>query len=116
MKDVQGNGTPDLIEKPTKAKRGRPPTDNPKSASHRKMMERLRRVSLPSELRHGLKLPDDLSKADCIYLLSINDDPDAYYDAKLIALKRLADIEKIVITIHSETNVEKYKKLRDSYK
>ena len=116
MKDAHDNKTPDLLEEPAKAKRGRPPIDNPQSASHRKMMERLRRVSLPSELRHGVKLPSDLSKTDCIYLLSINDDPDAYYDAKLIALKRLAEIENIDITIHSETKVEEYKKLRELLK
>jgi hypothetical protein len=115
MKDVHDDKTPDLLEKPAIAKRGRPPTDNPQSASHRKTMERLRRLKLPSELRHGVKLPSDLSKTDCIYLLSVNNDPDAYYDAKLIALKRLAEIENIDITIHSETKVEEYKKLRELY-
>ena len=116
MKDAHDNKTPDLLEKPAIAKRGRPPTDNPQPASHRKAMERLRRIKLPNELRHGVKLPNDLSKADCIYLLSVNDDPDAYYDSKLIALKRLAEIENIDITIHSETIVEKHRKLRELYK
>jgi hypothetical protein len=73
-------------------------------------------VRLWSELRHGVKLARELSKADCIYLLSVNDDPDAYYDAKLIALKRLAEIENIDITIHSATKTEEHKKLRDLYK
>jgi hypothetical protein len=116
MKDAHDNKTPDSFETNAKAKRGRPPTDNPQSASHRKAMERLRRIKLPSELRHGVKLAGELSKADCIYLLSVNDDPDAYYDAKLIALKRLAEIENIDITIHSDTKVEEHKKLRDLYK
>ena len=116
MKDAHDNKTPDLLETSALVKRGRPPTDNPQSAAYRKTMERLRRVSLPSELRHGVKLPSDLSKTDCIYLLSINDDPDAYYDAKLIALKRLAEIENIDITIHSETKVDEYRKLRELYK
>jgi hypothetical protein len=116
MKDAHGNKTPDLLETAATAKRGRPPIENPQSASHRKAMERLRRIKLPSELRHGVKLPSDLSKADCIYLLSINDDPDAYYDSKLIALKRLAEIENIEITIHSDTKVDEYKKLRQLLK
>jgi hypothetical protein len=116
MKDAHDNKTPDLLETNAIVKRGRPPIDNPQSASHRKAMERLRRIKLPSELRHGVKLPSDLSKADCIYLLSINDDPDAYYDSKLIALKRLAEIENIEITIHSDTKVDEYKKLRQLLK
>jgi hypothetical protein len=116
MKDTHDNKTSDLLETNAIVKRGRPPIDNPQSASHRKAMERLRRIKLPSELRHGVKLPSDLSKADCIYLLSINDDPDAYYDSKLIALKRLAEVENIDITIHSDTKVEEYKKLRELHK
>ena len=116
MKDTHDNKVPYSLEKSAVAKRGRPRTDNPQSASHRKAMERLRRIKLPIELRHGIKLPSDLSKADCIYLLSINDDPDAYYDSKLIALKRLAEIENIDITIHSKTKVEEYKNLRELYK
>jgi hypothetical protein len=106
MKDTHDNKTSDLLETNAIVKRGRPPIDNPQSASHRKAMERLRRI----------KLPSDLSKADCIYLLSINDDPDAYYDSKLIALKRLAEIENIGITIHSDTKVDEYKKLRELLK
>jgi hypothetical protein len=116
MKDTPSNKTPESLKSLAVAKRGRPPTDNPQSASHRKAMERLRRIKLPSELRHGIKSPTDLSKTDCIYLLSVNDDPDAYYDAKLIALKRLAEIEKIDITIHSETRVEEHRKLSELYK
>jgi hypothetical protein len=113
MEDTSDRKTPDSLKTAATAKRGRPPIDNPQSASHRKAMERLRRLKLPSELRHGVKLSSDLSKADCIYLLSVNNDPDAYYDAKLIALKRLAEIENIDITIHSDTKVEEYRKLRE---